>query len=99
MAVDEDRVAEHAVRTHDADVGGMLDRRAAMAPDHLVNLQNPLGDVQGERNAALLRRLEAVAQEIVGAVLDLHRRADRSEERGVGKECVSTGRSRWSPYN
>src|SRR3546814_14801261 len=23
---------------------------------------------------------------------------DRSEERRVGKECVSTGRSRWSPY-
>src|SRR3546814_18768475 len=22
----------------------------------------------------------------------------RSEERRVGKECVSTGRSRWSPY-
>src|SRR3546814_1089730 len=24
--------------------------------------------------------------------------ADRSEERRVGKECVSTCRSRWSPY-
>src|SRR3546814_21195413 len=24
---------------------------------------------------------------------------DRSEERRVGKECVSTCRSRWSPYN
>src|SRR3546814_11790240 len=23
----------------------------------------------------------------------------RSEERRVGKECVSTGRSRWSPYH
>src|SRR3546814_13697863 len=25
--------------------------------------------------------------------------ADRSEERRVGKECVSTCRSRWSPYH
>src|SRR3546814_1656830 len=25
--------------------------------------------------------------------------ADRSEERSVGKECVSTCRSRWSPYH
>src|SRR3546814_3920530 len=25
--------------------------------------------------------------------------ADRSEERRVGKECVRTCRSRWSPYN
>src|SRR3546814_16784196 len=35
-------------------------------------------------------------------VLDaLHGRADtgRSEERRVGKECVSTCRSRWSPYH
>src|SRR3546814_2108704 len=27
------------------------------------------------------------------------RRNERSEERRVGKECVSTGRSRWSPYH
>src|SRR3546814_13225253 len=27
------------------------------------------------------------------------RRRSRSEERRVGKECVSTGRSRWSPYH
>src|SRR3546814_17404683 len=26
-------------------------------------------------------------------------RPARSEERRVGKECVSTGRSRWSPYH
>src|SRR3546814_9224904 len=27
------------------------------------------------------------------------RETDRSEERRVGKECVSTCRSRWSPYH
>src|SRR3546814_18412760 len=27
------------------------------------------------------------------------RAAERSEERRVGKECVSTCRSRWSPYH
>src|SRR3546814_12190487 len=32
--------------------------------------------------------------------LDLDRDADaRSEERRVGKECVSTCRSRWTPYH
>src|SRR3546814_12042176 len=33
--------------------------------------------------------------------LELQRRfeCDRSEERRVGKECVSTCRSRWSPYH
>src|SRR3546814_2249725 len=28
-----------------------------------------------------------------------YRLTDRSEERRVGKECVSTCRSRWSPYH
>src|SRR3546814_18214225 len=31
--------------------------------------------------------------------VDHHRDQDRSEERRVGKECVSTCRSRWSPYH
>src|SRR3546814_17012351 len=30
--------------------------------------------------------------------LAITRTGDRSEERRVGKECVSTCRSRWSPY-
>src|SRR3546814_7653198 len=34
----------------------------------------------------------------VSELIDL-RRATRSEERRVGKECVSTCRSRWSPYH
>src|SRR3546814_13156487 len=33
------------------------------------------------------------------AVGATERAASRSEERRVGKECVSTCRSRWSPYN
>src|SRR3546814_3906033 len=33
-------------------------------------------------------------------ITDLNRRyLERSEERRVGKECVSTCRSRWSPYH
>src|SRR3546814_13113292 len=31
--------------------------------------------------------------------LDVHALQQRSEERRVGKECVSTCRSRWSPYH
>src|SRR3546814_10603907 len=34
-----------------------------------------------------------------GCVLALDRQHQRSDERRVGKECVSTGRSRWSPYH
>src|SRR3546814_20606588 len=37
------------------------------------------------------RRLDRTAEE--------DRLVERSEERSVGKECVSTCRSRWSPYH
>src|SRR3546814_18222430 len=54
-------------------------------------------------------RLVAAAQEIGVERMHLlvgidracgggHRLRDRSEESRVGKECVSTCRSRWSPY-
>src|SRR3546814_19020920 len=32
-------------------------------------------------------------------LLDLSERSDSSEERRVGKECVSACRSRWAPYH
>src|SRR3546814_16363364 len=49
----------------------------------------------GPRSMAAPRRIAR------GPPLSGHLRvqATRSEERRVGKECVSTCRSRWSPYN
>src|SRR3546814_13499955 len=45
----------------------------------------------------LLRR--ALFESARGAArIDLRMKTRRSEERRVGKECVSTCRSRWSPY-
>src|SRR3546814_2039165 len=43
----------------------------------------------------------AIAAHIAGFLvgLALARSAARSEERRVGKECVRTCRSRWSPYH
>src|SRR3546814_12547349 len=35
----------------------------------------------------------------LGCVIQPSDALDRSEERRVGKECVSTCRSRWSPYH
>src|SRR3546814_19295973 len=46
--------------------------------------------------------LQAAAAREVLEETDVHVRVDRllrSEERRVGKECVSTCRSRWSPYH
>src|SRR3546814_7864444 len=47
-------------------------------------------DMEGEHND--LRLWDVLDQVGLGEMV-------RSEERRVGKECVSTGRSRWSPYD
>src|SRR3546814_18830850 len=57
------------------------------------------------RSSGVLRRASEVAPAmgligpLVGLVQMLGNLSDRSEERRVGKECVSTCRSRWSPYH
>src|SRR3546814_7773897 len=43
------------------------------------------------------RRIPRLAESQLRDSHSVHRR--RSEERRVGKECVSTCRSRWSPYH
>src|SRR3546814_18855360 len=55
-------------------------------------LQQAVGDEAGaERQVA--------GSEPLGTGDHVRLDAERSEERRVGKECVSTCRSRWSPYN
>src|SRR3546814_4816481 len=46
----------------------------------------------------ILRRLAVLLLKVRNENLR-GRRVERSEERRVGKECVSTCRSRWSPYH
>src|SRR3546814_11287095 len=48
---------------------------------------------------ARAERVEAVFRAGMELARHLHRAAHRSEERRVGNECVSTCRSRWSPYH
>src|SRR3546814_19201906 len=48
---------------------------------------------------ALALSLVFVAAAVAVWFDDSDRSAKRSEERRVGKECVSTCRSRWSPYH
>src|SRR3546814_15406489 len=57
----------------------------------------------GEGEAAeVLKHMSAKDVQKVGAAmasLSNVTREHRSDERRVGKECVSTGRSRWTPYH
>src|SRR3546814_17926482 len=55
------------------------------------NLQHP-----GRKNSPVTNRTADLAGEQKYFVVQTDRQ--RSEERRVGKECVSTCRSRWSPY-
>src|SRR3546814_19407184 len=76
------------------------DLRRSQARDVLPLVDNAAGG----RLEKLREKIEAGGlagsirpdQGMDGAARD--REIDRSEERRVGKECVSTGRSRWSPY-
>src|SRR3546814_14561014 len=65
--------------------------------DVLVRIA-PAGEfpIEDRRQAGFVDHVVAGA-EVVMRQYDLTRRR-RSEERRVGKECVSTCRSRWSPY-
>src|SRR3546814_17415640 len=51
----------------------------------VLDEQHLVADVAVERGSHLAFRVPGVGK--------------RSEERRVGKECVSTSRSRWSPYH
>src|SRR3546814_11444207 len=52
-------------------------------------------------SVAKQRDRHTLPQEAINALIIAHVKAGsiRSEERRVGKECVSTCRSRWSPYH
>src|SRR3546814_12191304 len=56
-------------------------------------LNEALGAAAGVSMAA-----DAFAGDGEGYNVSVHVLTDRSEERSVGKECVSTCRSRWLPY-
>src|SRR3546814_13135618 len=69
--------------------------------------RHPIGHLRAQRRLARTA-LEAYPVAIAKAAVLRVVRMDfepifgmpcRSEERGVGKECVSTCRSRWSPYH
>src|SRR3546814_12060977 len=66
-------------------------------PSVLTRVRNlPLDKEILEANAAADWRIND--KNTIGASLTFTR-TDRSEERRVGKECVSTCSSRWSPYH
>src|SRR3546814_3719403 len=91
--VDEDAgrlLADRCVDQHRGDRAVDAARQAAqhaLAADLRANLGDLCRAEFGHRPFA------AAAADVADEI------GDRSEERRVGKECVSTCRSRWSPYH
>src|SRR3546814_17217671 len=85
----------------------------SLAPNPINTLLMPGFQAGGTRGARIVAGEPAVrihgkdvpinAEVVPMQTLSAHADADeimqRSEERRVGKECVSTCRSRWSPYH
>src|SRR3546814_11965193 len=72
---------------------------------HALAATFPAGTLSGApkvRAMEIIDEVEPVKRGIYGGAvgyLGWDGNMDRSEERSVGKECVSTCRSRWWPYN
>src|SRR3546814_11683020 len=75
--------------------------RASRSAEAVLQAHASGGPVLEHQKVALERAGQALDQLRAGASRDLASamQRDRSEERRVGKECVSTCRSRWSPYH
>src|SRR3546814_14543734 len=80
----------HTLSLHDALPICLLRERVA-AVDGVGLAGNPLGSVRAQEQRHV--------RDVIGLAEAAHDVATRSAARRVGKECVSTCRSRWSPYH
>src|SRR3546814_12351473 len=80
----------------DAEETGLL-RKAIELDEGIRANVVALGDSKG--GSTELALWNHPGDDLFGSVARCERLVDRSEERRVGKECVSTCRSRWSPYH
>src|SRR3546814_20494513 len=72
--------------------------------DNIFDLQDQMaasvvGAIAPQLERAEIERAQRKQTESLDAYDYYLRAVARSDERRVGKECVSTCRSRWSPYN
>src|SRR3546814_13436988 len=93
------RISDWSSDVCSSDLSGRLrvGQPVAQATEAAPVVRRRQAHAPGERAAEVARILVAA---FGGDRLDRQARGlQRSEERRVGKECVSTCRSRWSPYH
>src|SRR3546814_5460002 len=86
----EMRISDWSSDVCSSDLGR---KRRGDAPNRLVDRRQALHEADGIQ----YRQPSRIADRVQYRPLTLAE-GERSEERRVGKECVSTCRSRWSPY-
>src|SRR3546814_18813622 len=89
---------EHVVRACAGDAERIV--RLTSAINRLALLEMDIMQTYAEKleRAAISSARQALAGDFDRSIATLEPDTDSSEERRAGKECVSTGRSRWSPY-
>src|SRR3546814_16195221 len=98
-----DRVEQHhAVLIQ--QIMAMAEKFAILWRAHMFEHADRHNPVEMSPHVAIIDQFEldmivdAISFRALAGDLELFLRRGRSEERRVGKECVSTGRSRWWPY-
>src|SRR3546814_13989525 len=85
-----------------SDLAAAAERHSALKLALEPELGPVIGLVHGQMKAAdkdaAMEAFSTGATRLLVATTVIEVGVDRSEERRVGKECVSTCRSRWSPY-
>src|SRR3546814_2263040 len=96
----EMRISDWSSDVCSSDLAELPVRGRASAVQHPEFGQHE-GTTADRHDPAAARRQEAGGLDQLGAheLGGPHLAAGRSEERRVGKECVSTCRSRWAPYH
>src|SRR3546814_17838342 len=96
--------ANEELSSADAKPTVSMPRDAARVPQKESKLSAPVNDISNAQPPAPV--LEEPPPATQGAAVPINEAKEspqpestRSEERRVGKECVSTCRSRWSPYH
>src|SRR3546814_4936545 len=95
----EMRISDWSSDVCSSDLSRLLERAARVSEEYVEKFTN--GAVKGKTGSlTALPIIETQAGDVSAFVpTNVISITDRSEERRVGKECVSTCRSRWSPYH
>src|SRR3546814_2819680 len=94
----EMRISDWSSDVCSSDLDLLAEILEAQVAEHRMAAQREIRAVELQDQAGVDDRL-VFARHHVGEREDVGLLARRPEERRVGKECVSTCRSRWSPYH